>query len=87
MKLFHLLDFTAEVGLARQFLLLDLNCFLDGSRFLKEPVGLVCHAFEAFSRSCILLGLEMISFLPKLFLRIAEFVHLLRMFSRFYPHF
>ena len=29
---------------------------------LKEAAGIVCHAFEAFSRGCILLELEMISF-------------------------
>ena len=52
--------------MARQLLLLDLICilcFLDGSRFFKEPAGIVCHAFEAYSRGwCILLELEMISF-------------------------
>ena len=45
---------------------------------LKEPVGTVCHAFEAFSRGYILLELEMIGFLPiifKLFFRVAGFAH------------
>ena len=55
----------------------------------KEPaVGAVCHSFETFSRDCILLESEMISFLPiifKLFLRVAAFAHTLRMFSCFYP--
>ena len=67
MKLFHLLGFAKELVFAGQLLLLDLICFcmfLDGSRFFKESTGIVCHAFEAFSRGCILLELEMISFLP-----------------------
>ena len=41
-------------------------------------------AFEAFSRVCILLKLEMIGFLPiifKLFFRVTGFAPLLRMFS------
>ena len=33
----------------------------------KEPAGTVCHSFEAFIRDCILLELEMISFLPIIF--------------------
>ena len=32
--------------------------------FFKELAGKVCHAFEAFSRGCISLELEMIGFLP-----------------------
>ena len=51
-------------------------CFLDGFLFFEEPVGILCHAFEAFSRGCILLELEMITFLPiifKLFFRIITF--------------
>ena len=43
---------------------LFFGCFLDGFCFLKEPAGTVCHGFEAFSRGCILLELEMISFYP-----------------------
>ena len=42
--------------MARQLLLVDLVCF-------KEAAGIVCHAFEALSRGCVLLDLEMISFL------------------------
>ena len=64
--------------------------FLRWFSFFKEPAGIVCHAFEAFSRGCILLGLEMISVLPIIFklpFKITEFANLLRMFSRFYPHF
>ena len=56
----------------------------------KEPAGVVCHSFEAFSIGCILLESEMISFLPmifKLFFRVARLAHLLRMFSYFYSHF
>ena len=56
----------------------------------KEPAGTVCHSFEAFSRGCILLELEMISFLSiifKLFFRVAGFAYLLRIFSCFYSHF
>ena len=59
-------SFTLLVSLTSQFLALQLVfvCFLDGSRFFKEPAGIACYAFEAFSRGCILLELEMISFLP-----------------------
>ena len=59
--------------LARQLLLLDLICFcifLDGSHFHKEPPEIVCHAFETFSRGCILLELEMIKFSYNRFLPI-----------------
>ena len=48
--------FTFLVSL--NILLLDLTfvcVFLDGSRFFKEPAEIACYAFEAFSRSCILL--------------------------------
>ena len=83
MKLFHLFGFTAELVFGSPSSAtrhnLFFGCFLDGSRFLKETVGIVCHAFEAFSRGCILLDIEMISFLPKLFklfFRIAKFAHL-----------
>ena len=54
---------------------------------------MVCHAFEAFSRDCILLELEMISFLPIIavfldsFFIVTELSHLLKMFLRFYTHF
>ena len=44
----------------------------------KQPAGAVCHSFEVFSRGCILLELEMVSFLP---IPIAGFAYLLRMFS------
>ena len=68
MKLFHLLGFTKELFFAGQLLFQGLICFflcfLDGSRFFEEPAEIVCHTFEAFSRGCILLELEMISFLP-----------------------
>ena len=57
MKLLHLLGFTAELVFGSPTDVTRLNlffgCFLDGSRFLKEPAGKVCHAFEAFSESCI----------------------------------
>ena len=39
--------------MARQLLLLNSICFckfLDSSQFFKEPAGIICHAFEAFSR-------------------------------------
>ena len=55
----------------------------------KEPAGTVCHSFESFSKGCILLELEMISFLSsifKLFLIVAGFAHPLRIFLCFYPH-
>ena len=50
----------------------------------KEPAGAVCHSFEVFSRGCILLELEMVSFLPitfKRFFGVAGFAYLLRMSS------
>ena len=53
-NLFHLLGFTAELafGSPTSVTRLDLffQCFFDGSRFFKELAGIVCHAFEAFSR-------------------------------------
>ena len=52
MKLLHLLGFTKGLVFVCQLLLLDLVfflMFLDGSHFFKEPVGIVCHAFAAFS--------------------------------------
>ena len=45
MKLFHLTRLVDT----------RLNLFLDDSCFFREPAGIVCHAFEAFSRGCILL--------------------------------
>ena len=55
----------------------------------KEPAGTVCHSFEAFSRGCIFLELEIISFLPiifTLFFSVAGFAHLLSTFVCFYSH-
>ena len=69
-KLFHLLDFTIELvfGSSKLDLHLFFGCFLDGSRFVKEPAGIAsCHAFETFSGGCILLELKMISFLLIIF--------------------
>ena len=56
-------------------------------RFFKEREQIVCVFSEAFSGGFILLELEMKSFLPiisKPFFRGTEFVHYLRMFSRFF---
>ena len=59
MNLFHRLGFTEELVLGSSTsvtrLNLFLSVFLDGSRFFKEPAGIACYAFEAFSRDCILL--------------------------------
>ena len=61
--------------------------------FFKELAGIVCHAFEAFSRGCILLELNFSSYNLQLFssykplFRVTEFAHHLRMFSRSYPYF
>ena len=59
MNLFHLLGFTKELvsgsSTSVTTLTLFLCVFLDGSRFFKEPAGIACYAFEAFSRGCILL--------------------------------
>ena len=66
LKLFHHLGFTIELVFGSSVSVTRLNssfvCFLDGSRFFKEPAGIICHTFEAFSRGCILLELEIISF-------------------------
>ena len=63
-KLFHLLGLTKELVFGSSTPATRLNlffaCFIDGSRFFKEPAGIVCHAFEAFSRSCVLLELKII---------------------------
>ena len=68
MKLFHLLGFTKELTFGSSTSVTRfkfvLVCCIDGSRFFKEPAGIVYHAFEALSRGCILLELKMISFLP-----------------------
>ena len=74
LTLFQILQLHYEVGcftflvslksyfLASQLLLLDLICyflcFIDGSRVLKEQTGIVCQAFKAFSKGCILLELK-----------------------------
>ena len=59
--------------------------------FLKDRQE-VCHALEAFCRGCILLvrndnfsSYNCCSY--KLFFRVTEFAHFLRMFLRFYTHF
>ena len=61
---------------------LFFGCFLDGSHVFKEPAGIVYHAFEAFSRDCISLELEMISFLKYLSFRITRLTHLLNCYHR-----
>ena len=93
-KLSHLLNITIELVFGSTTYVTKPNlffgCFLDGSRFFKEPAGIVCHAFEAISRGSIFLEFEILRFLPimvKLFLRVTGFAHLLQMFLRFYPHF
>ena len=95
MKLFYLPGFIIELVFGTSTSVTRLNlffrCFSDSSRFFKESAGIVRHAFEAFSRGCILLiELKMISFLSiifNFFFRVPGFAHLLEMFSRFYPHF
>ena len=68
MKLFHLLGLTKELVFGSSTSVNRLNLFLcvflDGSRFFKEPAGIDCYAFEAFSRGFILLEYEMIRFFP-----------------------
>ena len=55
----HLLGFTMQLVFGSSTPVTRLNLFfgrsLDGSRFFKS-----CYAFEAFSRGCILLEIEMI---------------------------
>ena len=64
MKLFHLLGFSKELDFGSSTSVTRLNlffvCFTDSFRFFKEPLGIFCHAFEAFSRDCILLELKII---------------------------
>ena len=75
-KFFLLLGFTKELVFGSS----TFCMFLDGSRFFKEPV---CHAFAAFT-------IQRLHFVRvrndkfssyKLFFRVTEFVHLLRMLS------
>ena len=57
MKLFHLLGFTKELFFGWSASVTRLNLFLYVFRWLllfKEPAGIVCRTFEAFSRVCIL---------------------------------
>ena len=67
MKLFHLHCFTKELVFGSSTYATRLNLFLcvflEGSRIFKEPAGIACYAFEAFSWGCILLEQDMISFL------------------------
>ena len=86
--------FTRELvfGLSASVTKLNLffGCFLDSSSSFKKPTGIVCYDFEPFSRGSILLKLEMVSFLPKifkLFFRVTGFAHLLRLLPHFYRHF
>ena len=71
MRLFHLLGFIKELVFGSSTSVTRLNfCFLYFlifSRFFKESAGIVCHAFEASSRGCIVLELEMISFFPMMY--------------------
>lgn len=56
-------------------LILFFVCFLDGSLFFEKLAEIVCYAFESFIRGCILLEVEVVSFLPiifKLFFRFTE---------------
>ena len=60
MKFFHLLGFTKELLFGSSTSVTELNLFLEASHFLKEPAGIVCHAFEVFSRGYILIALKII---------------------------
>ena len=56
----------------------------------KKPAGTVCQSFKTFSRVCILLELEMISFTHlffKLLFRVTGFTYNLRMLLFFYSDF
>ena len=50
------LGFTTELAVVSSTsvtrLWLFFGCFLDGSQFFIKPSGIVCHAFETFSRGC-----------------------------------
>ena len=52
MELFYVLGFTKELVFCSSTSVTRLNlffvCLLDASGFFKEPVRIVCHAFEAF---------------------------------------
>ena len=66
MKLFHLLGFTKQLVFGSPTSVTRINLFLGFFRWLslfKEPAGIACSAFEAFSRACIFLEEEMITFL------------------------
>ena len=72
-KLFHLLSFTKKLVSGSSASVTRLNLFfvrfIDGSSFFKEAARIICHAFEAFSRGCILLELKVIIvFFLKIFL-------------------
>ena len=49
MKLFHPLGFTKQLVFGWSTSVTRINlffiCFIDGSRFFKEPAGIACHAF------------------------------------------
>ena len=85
MKLFPLLGFNINVVFGSSTSVARLNlffgCFLDVSRFFKEPARIVYHTLEAFSRGCISLEWEMISFLKYPFFRITGFAHILRLLA------
>ena len=56
-SLYIQLVFGSSASITR--LNLFFGCFLDGFRFFKGLAGIVCHAFEVFSRGYILTELEM----------------------------
>ena len=93
MKLLHLLGFTKELVFGFSTSVTRFNlffvCFSMVLAFFKEPAGIVCHTFVAFS-------IQRLHFIRvtndkfyscQLFFRVTEFAHFLRLFSRFYPHF
>ena len=58
MKLFHLLGFTKELVFGSSTSVTRLNLFFFCMFYIwfslfKEPAGIVCDAFEAFSKGCI----------------------------------
>ena len=60
MTFFHLLGFTKQLIFGSSTSVTKLNLFFDGSHVFKEPAGIVCHAFEVFSRGYILIELKII---------------------------
>ena len=81
MKLFHFLGFTKELVFGSSTPVTRLNLFL-----YVFFVCFIAHFIRVRNDKCSSFNVQLFSSYKLLF-RITEFAHLLRMFSRFYPHF